>query len=120
MCDSERPSTLLNELYQIGEDMRTALSSDDLEAFFAALETRTALIERLKAHEAPDPRPAEWTVLSDRLQRQHEALAAAVHQQRQRIDQLLNHQQQYKKARAGYQPADQQPPRNVLHRNVHG
>lgn len=120
MCDAPSPTHLLNELYRIGEEMHAALVADDLDAFFSGMEARTALAEQLKATPPPEPRPPEWEALAERMQLQYDELVTAIEQHRQHIAHLLNHQQRFKKAQAGYQPAGQPLPRGVLHRNVQG
>lgn len=108
---------MLDEIFTLGESMRTALEADDMDAFFALLDQRGALVEQLDARRAP-----AGDVLAgraDALARQHTALAVSIQAQQQRLAEALNTLAQVKQAKDRYGKRRAAPTR-ILNKNLCG
>lgn len=110
------PDTLLQTVYDLGNQMLKALQEDDLASFFGAMEQRTRLIERLESLDLPgdsEPHP-----MASALAEQQRRLTEAFAEQERRIQNALRDQTRLRQAHRRYH---QRPPRRtLLHRNLHG
>ena len=97
--------------------MRAALEADDMDAFFALLDQRGALVEQLDARKAP--KGELWARRADALAQQHTALAASIQAQQQRLAEALNTLAQVKQAKDRYGKRRTTPPR-ILNKHLCG
>ena len=102
-------------LYAFGERMLEALQRDDLNAFYALLDEREALVRRLSAGELQVSEGVDRTA----LQEQYEKILAHLARQEEQLAGALQEVRRLREAQQAYQHARHRM-RNILNPNLRG
>lgn len=109
---------LLEKIYALGENMRVALESEDVEAFYTLVEERGALLDQLNACANPLERSDAWNQIAERMREQHRILTDALARQEMRLQNSLGSLNRYKGAQRSY--AGIEPRGTILRNHVKG
>ncbi len=95
--------SLLQRIYDLGEELSSALSRADLEAFFELVEKRGTLLDKLTRYAHPFDVDPDWKIISEALKEQHRKLATAVAGEQKKMQDVLTELERFKGASRSYQ-----------------
>ncbi len=110
----------LQALCTVGARMIEALAADDLAAFFALVEKRTALVDALKTAAHPAEVDPAWQEHAQALAEQERVLAEQLAAQETRLARALKRTRQQGEAHQRYSGDAAPPARSVLNPHLHG
>ena len=106
---------MLKAILEVGEKMKTALSSDNLEEFYSLMDEREALVQQLPIEEKNNRLPAED---SQALEEQFQSIIALLNQKEHDMMTQLQHIDRIKKASKSYKGTRQR--RELINRTLLG
>lgn len=118
MAHNATQPNLLEGIYALGEQLRSALDKDDMDTFFHLVQERGALVERLKTVETTSFTSEELQRGSVSLRDQDAKILATVAVQEKRFASALEKLGRVKHAREHYN--QRRAPSRILRRNVRG
>lgn len=112
-------TNLLRVLYDVGEELRTALDENELDRFAELVERRAGLVEQLRSYDHPSELDADWHTLAQALRHQHEELQETLSEKETELEDAVQHVERLKAAQRSYNAS---PPREsgVLNQNLQG
>lgn len=118
MSTTDLPGPLLEQIYEVGERMRSALESEDVDSFYELVVDRGSLLDRLNRHSDAVARSEAWNQISARLREQHVVLTTIMAQQEARLQKTLNSLNRFKDAQRSY--TGKSPRGSILRDHVRG
>lgn len=111
---------LLQELYALGEQMRTALEAGEIDEFGRLVVARGAVLQRLSDYAGPADIDPDWEETATALKRQHDSLTHSMAEEEQRVEEALNALARFKDARQTYTAAPSSDARGILNPELRG
>jgi hypothetical protein len=94
--------TLLDDIFDTGERMRSALESERLDDYLDLLTQRGTLLDTFNEFEHPSQIDAEWHSIAAKLAEQHELLMQAASEYEERMRESLVRLERTKGAARSY------------------
>lgn len=104
--------SLLDDIYDIGENLASALINADLDRYFELVDKRGTLLECLGEYQHPSEIDADWREMWTRLQEQHEFIMATLAAHEMQMQEALGEFERFKGASRTYQRSN--PRRQIL------
>ena len=109
---------LLHQIFDVGEKMRSALESDQIDEYLELLAQRGTLLDSLQGYKHPSQIEPEWQPICEAIAGQHELLTAALADCESRLQDELLKLGKTKGARRSYNPP--QESRKILNEDLRG
>ena len=109
-------TSLLQRIYDVGQEMAAALDVDDLERYFELVDKRGMLLEELGQYGHASEVDPNWMTTGDLLAQQYQRLMASLVEREKKMQDELTGMHRYKGASRSYRRSETRP--QILNENL--